>query len=111
MRVVLSLVSFFGGAVATQNPDHAHDHIARARRAECALVLLNIFLSDVRYGRGAYLGVYLLTEHGWDQASIGFALSLGRLAGLLNQTPIGVMVDAVRAKRLLLAVAVGVALF
>jgi MFS family permease len=80
------------------------------RRAERALDLLNFFLSDVRYGLGAYLGVYLLTEHGWDQASIGFALSLGGLAGLLTQAPIGAMVDAVRAKRLLLAIAVGVAL-
>jgi MFS family permease len=80
------------------------------RRAERALDLLNIFLSDVRYGLGAYLGVYLLTEHGWDQASIGLALSLGGLAGLLTQTPIGAMVDVIRAKRLLLASAVGVAL-
>jgi MFS family permease len=80
------------------------------RRAERALDLLNFFLSDVRYGLGAYLGVYLLTEQGWDQASIGGALSLGGLTGLLTQAPIGAMVDAVRAKRLLLAGAVGVAL-
>ena len=74
--------------------------------AERALDVLNILLSDVRYGLGAYLGVYLLTEHAWDAASIGLALSFGGLVGLLSQTPIGLMVDALRAKRLLLASAV-----
>ena len=75
-------------------------------RAERALDLLNILLSDVRYGLGAYLGVYLLTEHGWDAAEIGAALSIGGLVGLLSQTPIGLLVDATRAKRHLLAGAI-----
>ena len=79
------------------------------RSAERSLDVLNILLSDVRYGLGAYLGVFLLTEHAWDPASIGLALSFGGLVGLLSQTPIGVMVDAVRAKRLLVAGAVLVA--
>lgn len=72
------------------------------RRAERALDLLNLALSDVRYGLGAYLGVYLL-EQGWDAASIGFALSFGGVVSLLCQTPVGALVDAVRAKRALLA--------
>ena len=76
---------------------------ALRRRAERGLDLLNILLSDVRYGLGAYLGVYLLTEHAWDEASIGSALSIGGLVGLLSQTGIGMLVDAVRAKRALLA--------
>jgi len=83
--------------------------MCQQRRAERALDILNFFLSDVRYGLGAYLGVYLLTEHKWDPASIGFALSLGGLAGLLSQAPLGAMVDVVRAKRVLLAAAVVVA--
>src|SRR3978361_510870 len=87
-------VDGMGRPNSTQNPDPAHRSPCR-RRAERALDLLNIFLSDVRYGLGAYLGVYLLTEHGWDQASIGFALSLGGAAGLLTQTPIGALVDVV----------------
>ncbi|MBY0336683.1 MAG: MFS transporter [Acetobacteraceae bacterium] len=76
------------------------------RRAERALDWLSILLSDVRYGLGAYLGVYLLTEHGWDEAGIGLALSLGGLSGLLAQAPLGAFVDWVRAKRALLAVCV-----
>jgi MFS family permease len=75
-------------------------------RAERALDILNLLLSDVRYGLGAYLGVYLLTEHGWNPAGIGAALSAGSLVGLLCQTPIGLLVDAIRAKRQMLAAAV-----
>lgn len=74
--------------------------------AERSLDVLSFVLSDVRYGLGAYLGVYLLTEHGWDAASIGFALSFGGLVGLVSQVPLGAMVDALRAKRALLAGAV-----
>lgn len=74
-------------------------------RAERVLDILNVVLSDVRYGLGAYLGVYLLTEHAWNEADIGLALSMGGFAGLLAQTPIGIVVDAVRTKRLLMACA------
>src|SRR4051812_1802659 len=74
-------------------------------RAERTLDLLNILLSDVRYGLGAYLGVYLLTEHGWDPAEIGGALSIGGLVGLLSQTPTGMLGDAMGARRARWAVA------
>ena len=76
------------------------------RRAERALDALSFFVSDARYGLGAYLGVYLLTEHGWDPASIGAALSIGMLTGLVSQAPLGALVDAVQAKRALIASAV-----
>ena len=38
-------------------------------RAERALDTLSFFVSDARYGLGAYLGVYLMTEHGWDRGA------------------------------------------
>ena len=76
------------------------------RRAERALDALSFFVSDARYGLGAYLGVYLLVEHGWDPASIGAALSIGMLTGLVSQAPLGALVDAVQAKRALIAGAV-----
>lgn len=76
------------------------------RRAERALDALAFFVSDARYGLGAFLGVYLLTEHSWTPAEIGAAVSLGALAGLAAQGPLGALVDAVRAKRLLIAGAV-----
>jgi MFS family permease len=72
-------------------------------RAERALDALNLFLSDVRYGLGAYLAVYLLERHSWNEASIGIALSASAMAGLLAQTPIGMLVDGLRAKRALVA--------
>ncbi len=75
-------------------------------RAERALDALSFFVSDARYGLGAYLGVYLLTEHKWDAATIGAALSIGGLTGLVSQAPLGALVDAVRSKRALIAGAV-----
>lgn len=76
------------------------------QRAERALDALSFFVSDARYGLGAYLGVYLMTEHSWDAASIGAALSAGAFTGLVSQAPLGALVDAVRAKRALIAGAV-----
>lgn len=70
------------------------------------LDLLSLLLSDVRYGLGAYLGVYLMTEHGWNVESIGFALSFGGLTGLVVQGPLCALVDRIRAKRELLAASV-----
>jgi MFS family permease len=79
---------------------------ALQQRAERALDALSFFASDARYGLGAYLGVYLMTEHAWDAGSIGAALSIGAFAGLMSQAPLGALVDAVRAKRALMAGAV-----
>ena len=76
------------------------------QRAERALDALSFFASDARYGLGAFLGVYLMTEHAWDAASIGAALSVGALTGLVSQAPLGALVDAVTAKRALLATAI-----
>ena len=75
-------------------------------RNERSLDVLALVLSDVRYGLGAYLGVYLLAHEGWDAGSIGLTLTLAGLAGLLGQTPLCLLVDHVRAKRSLLAISV-----
>ncbi|MBD0272975.1 MAG: hypothetical protein ICV73_13750, partial [Acetobacteraceae bacterium] len=76
------------------------------RRAERALDALNLFLSDVRYGLGAYLAVYLLERHAWDEAGIGVALSACATADPLAQTPVGLLLEGLRAKRPLVAGAV-----
>jgi len=60
------------------------------------------FLADVRDGLGPYLAVYLLTEQKWDEARIGIVMSVATIAGILAQTPAGVLVDATRAKRLIM---------
>ncbi|WP_380070874.1 MFS transporter [Dankookia sp. GCM10030260] len=72
---------------------------------QVGLDALNFFLSDVRDGLGPYLAVYLLAVHHWDQASTGLVLSIAGIAGLVAQTPGGALVDALRAKRALIAVA------
>src|SRR4051812_50026617 len=72
-------------------------------RAERALDVLNVLLADVRYGLGPYGAIYLMAEHGWDEASLALAYSFGGIVGLLSQAPLGAAVDAVRAKRALLA--------
>jgi MFS family permease len=69
------------------------------KRANYALDAANFFLADVRDALGPYLAVYLLTERRWDEASIGFAMSIATIAGIAAQTPAGALVDATTAKR------------
>src|SRR5215470_14296449 len=71
-------------------------------RAGRALDAANFFLADVRDGLGPYLAVYLLTEQKWDEARIGIVMSVAAAAGILAQTPAGALVDATRAKRLVM---------
>ena len=84
--------------MSNQDPD-------QTRRAGRALDAANFFLADVRDGLGPYLAVYLLTEQHWDEARIGLVMSIATLAGIVAQTPAGALVDATRAKRLVMAVA------
>ena len=72
-------------------------------RAERALDVLNVVLADVRYGLGPYVSIYLLVDHAWDEASIALAFSFGSVVGLVSQVPVGIIVDATRTKRALLA--------
>lgn len=63
---------------------------------------LNFFLADVRGGLGAYVGVFLLTQANWDQATIGAALTVSGLIGITLHTPIGAFIDATHFKRALI---------
>jgi MFS family permease len=72
-------------------------------RAGRALDAANFFLADVRQGLGPYLAIYLLVEQKWDEAHIGVVMSVATIAGIIAQTPAGALVDAVRAKRLVMA--------
>lgn len=74
------------------------------RRANRGLDAANFFLADVRDGLGPYLSIYLLTVQKWDAASIGIVMSIAAIAGIVAQTPIGALIDASRAKRLLIVV-------
>ena len=60
---------------------------------------LNFFLADVRGGLGPYVGVFLLTQAHWNQATIGAVLTVSGLIGITLHTPIGALIDATHFKR------------
>jgi MFS family permease len=64
-----------------------------------ALDCLNFFLADVRGGLGPYVGVFLITQAHWDQATLGAVLTVSGILGITLHTPIGALIDATHAKR------------
>ena len=60
---------------------------------------LNFFLADVRGGLGPYVGVFLLTQAHWNQATIGAVLTVSGLIGITLHAPIGALIDATLFKR------------
>src|SRR5271169_5070684 len=63
---------------------------------------VNLFLAGALSGFGPYVALFL-AEQKWPQQNIGFALTAGGFAGLLSQLPSGELLDAVRSKRLVVA--------
>jgi MFS family permease len=59
---------------------------------------LNFFIAAVQTGFGPFIAV-LLTQQGWSQTEVGFALSIGTFTALLGQLPGGWLVDRVHRKR------------
>jgi MFS family permease len=68
-------------------------------RSHISLDALNFFLADVRGVLGPYLNVFLVTQQGWSQSSVGLMTTIGGLIGLAAQTPAGAAIDAISAKR------------
>jgi predicted MFS family arabinose efflux permease len=66
---------------------------------------LNFFLADVQTGVGPFLAIYL-AGYKWNEESVGLALTVGGIAGILLQTPAGALVDRIRSKRALIAAGV-----
>ena len=65
---------------------------------------LNFLLADVQTGVGPFLAIYL-AANAWNEQRVGLALTLGGIAGIVTQTPAGALVDSVRSKRALVAIA------
>jgi len=61
---------------------------------------LNFLLADVQTGVGPFLAIYL-AGYRWNEESVGLALTVGGIAGILTQTPAGGLVDSLRSKRAL----------
>jgi len=71
-------------------------------RTARVLDALNALVASSQTGFGAFIAVYL-TAQAWTQADIGEALSLGTIVAMLSQLPAGALVDAMRSKRLAIA--------
>ena len=76
-----------------------------SRRSLRALDLLAFFLADVKGGVGPFLAIYLQASRHWNSASIGMALAATAVTGVIAETPAGALVDRLRQKRELVALA------
>jgi len=65
--------------------------------------LLNFFLADVQTGVGPFLAIYLAAFK-WNEQSVGLALTIGGISGIITQTPAGGLVDRTTYKRGLIAI-------
>jgi predicted MFS family arabinose efflux permease len=64
---------------------------------------LNFLMADVRDGVGPFLSVYLKGGQYWQPGDIGIAMAASSAAAAVFQIPAGLLVDALRIKRLLVA--------
>ncbi len=74
-------------------------------RSERGLDWFSFFLADIQTGWGPFVAAYLTSTH-WTQLDIGLILTVGTLAAMILQIPIGALIDYIPAKRMLAAVAV-----
>lgn len=74
-------------------------------RSTFALSLMIFFISDIQGGIGPILVIYLRSHLGWDPGQVGVALAITGIVGAICQMPSGIIVDAVRFKRSLIAIA------
>ncbi|RFU47927.1 MFS transporter [Paraburkholderia sp. DHOC27] len=65
---------------------------------------LNFLMADVRDGLGPFLSVYLKGTQHWSSGNIGLVMAASGMAAAICQIPAGLLVDAARAKRLLIAI-------
>ncbi len=97
-----------GDASRSTDPSESPNSETRgraSRRTLRGLDGLNFFLADVQTGVGPFLAIYL-AGYRWNEERVGLALTIGGIAGILAQTPAGALVDFLRSKRALVAVAV-----
>jgi MFS family permease len=92
-------------SAAIASLDGAQDLVSRSSLR--GLDGVNFFLAALLVAFGPYVAAYL-AEQRWTQAEIGFILTVSSVAGLLFQVPNGELLDKIRSKRLVVAVATSV---
>jgi MFS family permease len=80
-------------------------HAPASVQSRRGLDWMNFFIADVQTGFGTFVAFYL-AQQGWSEGSVGVALAVGTLAGVLSQIPGGAVADAVTWKRGLAALGI-----
>ncbi len=75
-----------------------------SRSSILGLDALTFLMADVRDGVGPYLSVFLKGGLHWQSGEIGIAMAASSITAAICQIPAGLLVDSVRAKRLLIAI-------
>jgi MFS family permease len=86
------------------------DGEARFQAGRTALNAVNFFVAAMQTGFGPFVSVWLI-DQGWTLTEVGVALSVGTVAALCGQIPGGMLVDAVRRKRNIAAIAMAAVAF
>jgi MFS-type transporter involved in bile tolerance (Atg22 family) len=77
---------------------------APSRSSILGLDALTFLMADVRDGVGPYISVFLKGGLQWQSGEIGIAMATSSITAAICQIPAGLLVDSVRAKRLLVAI-------
>jgi len=72
-----------------------------SRRSVFGLDWTNLLLADVQQGVGPYLVIYLAGPEHWTAGPVGLAVAASSIVSAVAQVPVGLLIDATRAKRLL----------
>src|SRR5882762_929225 len=93
--------------MVTYLTNRAREQVVAANGAP--LDWLNFLLGNVKDGLGPFLAIFLMSSQHWDAGKIGIVLTISGVATALARGPFGALVDAVRWKRTLIAIGVGIA--
>jgi MFS family permease len=93
------------GAVARYRDARRTLHTPASGRSRYGLDWMNFFIADVQTGFGTFVAFYL-AHLGWSHATVGWALTIGSIAGVVSQIPGGALADALTWKRGLVAVGI-----
>lgn len=74
-----------------------------SRQSTLGLSYLIFFLANVRHGVGPLLSIYLHDDLKWSPSRIGLALAMTDVSSIFSLVPAGLVVDAARNKRTLIA--------